>query len=104
MKRGAILLSLFFIFFNSGCSAIERINREVLNKPCDDYQDSYDVNHRVEDIYTLAEILDDSRSWKYKGLTFQVSGRVNISRDFWRHPLDFKHIFDEFRFTFRIKF
>ena len=104
MRRGAILLSLLFIFFNTGCSTIERIDREVFNKPYDDYQDSYDVNHRVEDIYTLAEILDDSRSWKYKGLTFQVSGKANINRNFWRHPFDFEHIFDEFRITFRIKF
>ena len=104
LRRGAILLSLLFIIFSSGCSTIERIDKEVFNKPYDDYKDSRDFNHRVEDIYTLAEVLDDMREWKYKGLTFQVSGRVNVNRNFWRHPFDFKHTFDEFGITFRIKF
>lgn len=104
MRRGAILLSLLFILFNTGCSTIERINEEVLYKPYGDYQSRYDFNHRVEDIYTLAEILDDARSWQYRGLRFQVSAKTNINRNFWRHPFDFEYIFDEFKITFRIRF
>ena len=47
LRRGAILLSLLFIIFSSGCSTIERIDKEVFNKPYDDYKDSRDFNHRV---------------------------------------------------------
>jgi hypothetical protein len=102
--RGAILLSLLLIFTASGCSTLERIEAEVFKKSYNDYEDDLDLNHRVEDLYTLAEIMDDTRTWKHRGLTFQLSARVDVNEEFWRHPLDIKNVFTDFRVTFRIKF
>ncbi len=98
------LLSLMLVLFASGCSTLERIEAEVLKKSYDDYQDNLDVNHRIEDLYTLAEIMDDTRSWKYKGLTFQLSAKADVDKEFWRHPFNVKKLFKDFRITFRIRF